>query len=144
MPGGGKTALDVAVTSPLQAGELLGAAQEQLAAARSYERRKLNDRDTARKCLEDGIELKPLIVESFGGWGPVAQQVFKTLAYTIAARTCKSMSLVTNELYGGLSIRLMRANARSILSRCSDESAEAPTHVDRARCTLILTNSSCN
>ena len=79
--------MDFAVTSPLQASALTDAARGRLAAAAAYEERKRLDRAPADRCAAQGIELVPMIVESFGGWGKAAQQALKVVARAKAART---------------------------------------------------------
>ena len=94
-----------------------GAARTQLSAAVSYEAEQLADRNTARRCTEQGIQLFPIIAESFGGGGPRAQTAFNVIARASATRVGQSVGLATIHLYEGLSTIIMRANARSLLAR---------------------------
>ena len=121
-------ALDFAVTSPLRQSEVLTAAKRQLSAATAYEGAKLADRDTCARCEQHGIRLVPVVAESFGGWGGMAQDLFRTLIHARAARSGETVSSVTTSLYTGLSIILMRANARALLARVPQE---AGVHADR-------------
>ena len=121
-------ALDFAVTSPLRQSEVQTAAKRQLSAATAYEGAKLADRDTCARCEQHGIRLVPVVAESFGGWGGMAQDLFRTLIHARAARSGETVSSVTTSLYTGLSIILMRANARALLARVPQE---AGVHADR-------------
>ena len=61
-----------------------------------------------------------MIVESFGGWGAAAQKAFSVIAKARAARQGCTESQASEQLYQGLSSKLMRANARSLLARIAD------------------------
>ena len=112
-----------------------------MAAARSYEAHKLEDRRTAQQCAEAGLTLVPMVAETLGGWGPAAQNFFRNLARTTAERQGIDPSIASNQLYEGLGIRLQRANARAVLSRTSallsscDNTAIATT---RSEAALVL------
>ncbi|CAK0861048.1 unnamed protein product [Prorocentrum cordatum] len=131
-PLGPPVALEFAVTPPLRQSAVQGAAARQLSAATSYEGAKLADRDTGARCEQLGIRLVPMVVESFGGWGEMAQDVFRTLIHARAARSGETVSNVTTYLYSGLSITLMRANARALLARIPQEAGVHADHVGRA------------
>ena len=132
-------ALDFAVTSPLRQSEVQGAAARQLSAATSYEGKKLADRDTGARCEQFGLRLVPMVVESFGGWGTMAQNVFRTLIHARAALSGESVSNVTTSFYSGLSITLMRANARALLARIPQEAGVHADLVGRAATLLQAT-----
>ena len=80
----GAVALDFAVTCPFQAALLSDSSQHSLAAARSYEAHKLEDRQTAQQCAAAGLTLVPMVAETIGGWGPAAQSFFRHLAKATA------------------------------------------------------------
>ena len=71
-----------------------------------------------------------MVAESLGAWGPEAQAAFKVLARSWATRKGQTYEVAISQLYEGLSIRLMRAAARSTLTRvaaavvATDEPAE--------------------
>ena len=137
-PGSGPVALDVAVTSPLQASRLEASARTALAAASEYEDHKRNDRETARQCAFHGLTLVPMVVESFGGWCQSAQDALRTLAHAWAAKQGTDVSTATSFIYAGLSSRLWRANARSLLARVGvEEERRLIGPVSRARGRLI-------
>ena len=98
-------------------GTLQAAASSTLAAAAQYEQHKLDDRDTAAKCREWGVRLVPMVAESFGGWGMAAQKAFKVICAAKAVRSGDDNSQATSQFYEGLSIKLARASARSLLAR---------------------------
>ena len=135
-PRGLPLAMDFAVSSPQQQSEVQAASVTQLCAATSYEARKLSDRDTASQCRRHGCHLAPMVVESYGGWGQIVQDNFKFLAHARAARTGESVSDISRILYSGLSITLMRANARSLLARVPAGNGWAVKSLDRSRTLL--------
>ncbi|KAL5474377.1 hypothetical protein EMCRGX_G026317 [Ephydatia muelleri] len=94
---GKPTALDLSVTSPLNPLTLLEAGVTAGAAAKATEERKL--KANTGKCADLG-------------WGFLFQ-TWVPFDYIIG----KSKSVVTHELYGRMSINLVRANATAILSR---------------------------
>ena len=110
-----------------------------MAAAISYEAQKRADRNTAERCAAHGITLMPIVAESLGGWGPCAQKVFNTIARASAARSGASVGVETSRLYEGLSTKLMRANARSLLARAGRSAIDITRACaqERARTTLL-------
>ena len=54
---------------------------------------------------------------SHGAWGLTARDFFSKLGSRLATSLGKSKSVVTHELYGRMSMNLVRANANAILSR---------------------------
>ena len=109
--------MDFDVTQPLQSSALEGASELMLSAATVYEGQKLAARGPAEQCRRHGFVLAPMVVESFGGWGCIAQSNLKFLCHARAARTGDSVIEVTSSLYAGLSTKLWRADARSLLAR---------------------------
>ena len=139
-PGGVPAALDFAVTSPLKMEGQGGAATTTLHAAMQYEEHKLADRDTAARCRRLGLQLKPMVVETLGGWGPEAQKVLWVVAKAQAAASGQLMSLALNHLYQGLAVKLQRANAGAMLARASavsSQSATALATLSRAEAALV-------
>ena len=122
-PGGQGIAMDFAVTSPLQLAGIRAAAGRELAAAEAYEEVKFADRDTARRCRDQGVRLVPMVAESFGGWGPEAQKAFKVLGRTLSNASGTAHGVVVAQLYENLSVKLMRAAARSALARATNAAA---------------------
>ena len=119
------------------------AAGRSLAAAMEYEAQNLEDRSTAQRCLDQGFKLVPMVVETLGGWGPMAQDIFKVVASTSAEVSGVDVSTATCQLYQAMSIKLQRANARAILSRISAASAASHNNTalaatSRSEAALVL------
>ena len=141
-PGLGPLALEFAVTCPLRDDMCYDASRHALAAAMD-EAAKLSDRDTGQRCAAQGFKLAPMVAETFGGWGPEAQHVFKQLAKANAESSGVEESVATNQLYEALGIKLQRANARAILShqaalaaaRCNNTTLTATS---RSEAALVL------
>ena len=109
---GKPAAFDLTVTSPLNPitlGVRCGSS------ALFAEARKHNANDS--KCAELGWVCIPLAVESYGCWGTEAQQSFSRLAARLAIQMGCSKSQATTTVYQRLSLLLVRANARALLSR---------------------------
>ena len=83
--------------------------------AKSAEHRKHTKNDP--KCAELGWRCIPLAVESYGAWGPEASKAFSQVATRLAIRGNTPKAKIVAELYGRLSLLLVRTNARSILCR---------------------------
>ena len=81
--------------------------------AKAAEHRKRTKNDP--KCAELGWQCVPLAVENYGAWGPEALKAFSQVASRLAIHGNTPKSKVVAELYGRLSLLLIRANARSIL-----------------------------
>ena len=73
------------------------------------------------KCVELGWRCIPLAVESYEAWRPEALRAFSQVATLLAfhGNTPKS-KVVVAELFGRLSLLLVRANAQSILVRSKE------------------------
>ena len=78
------------------------------------EAKKHNANDS--KCAELGWVCIPLAVESYGCWGMEAKQSFSRLAARLAIQMGCNKSEATTILYQRLSLSLVRANARALLS----------------------------
>ena len=57
------------------------------------------------------------MVETFGAWGRTAGQFFGELASRLAAQSHSSKTIMLNNIYGRLSLTLVRANARAFNAR---------------------------
>ena len=99
------------LTSPLNRTTLTEAGVRCGSSALVAEARKHNANDS--KCAERGWVCIPLAVESYGCWGMEAQQSFLWLAARLAIQTRQATTI----LYQRLSLSLVRANARALLSR---------------------------
>eukprot|EP00731_Ephydatia_muelleri_P027499 Em0019g372a len=112
---GKPAALDVSITSPLNPLTLLEAGVLAKSAAQVTEARKHQANDP--KCSELGWVCVPMVAESYGAWGDEASSIISSIASRLATSTCKSKSVVLNDIYGRLNVHLVRANATAILSR---------------------------
>ena len=59
----------------------------------------------------------PLVIETYGAWGPEAMACFSQLASRLSIRLQKPKSVILHELYGRLNTCLVRCVATAILSR---------------------------
>ena len=108
-------AFDVTVTSPLTPVTLKEASIHEGAAALAAKTRKHAANDA--RCQALGWSCIPLAVETFGNWGREAQCVFSRLATLLALRQGRPKSSTVRDIYGCLSISLVRSVARSIMGR---------------------------
>ena len=108
-------AFDITVTSLLSPKIVSEAGISAGVAAKAAESRKHEQNDT--KCSELGWQCIPLAVETYGAWGEEACNAFSCIAMREAILTNCSKSQVLGDLYGRLSIVLVRANARVIVAR---------------------------
>ena len=111
---GKPAAFDLTITSPLNPITLTEAGVRCGSSALFAEARKHNANDS--KCAELGWVCIPLAVESYGCWGTEAQQSFSRLAARLAIQMGCSKSQATTIVYQRLSLSLVRANARALLS----------------------------
>ena len=112
---GKPAAFDFAVTSPLNSSTLHEASVTAGSAAHATEARKHQANDM--KCAELGWVSIPVVVETYGCWGTEAKWALSQLASRLAMRLNSPKSTTTASLYGRLSITLVRANVRALLSR---------------------------
>ena len=112
---GKPAAFDLTITSPLNPTTLTEAGVKCGSSAQVAKVRKHAASDG--KCKELGWVCIPLAVESYGCWGMEAQESFKRLAARLAIQMGCSRSQATTTLYQRLSLSLVRANARALLSR---------------------------
>ena len=124
---GKDVAIDVTVTGPLCPSNVADAAREPRASlSKAYQRK---TRETAGACRLQGLVVLPLAMETLGGLHSGAVGQVKQLAACLAR--CKGLEEgdVTDQLFGKLSLTLMRGNALMITSRC--QGAEfPPTEID--------------
>ena len=97
---GKPAALDVSITSPLNPLTLLEAGVLAKSAAQVTEARKYQANDP--KCSELGWVCVPMVAESYGAWGDEASSIISSIASRLATSTCKSKSVVLNDIYGWL------------------------------------------
>ena len=117
-------AIDVTVTSPLAVSNVAGAAAEAGASlAKSYQRKL---RDTAEACRQGGLVFLPFAMETLGGLHSGAVTQVKQLAAALARCKGSNESEVTSQLFGRLSLALMRVNAMMLSTRCHSDDFPLP------------------
>ena len=112
---GKPAALDITITSPLCPAILGESCQQAGAAVLAAEARKLHS--NGPKCQEVGWSCIPLAVETYGNWGKEAHDTISRLASHLAIHQSSPKSSVVAEIYGRLSMTLVRSIARAILAR---------------------------
>ena len=74
-------------------------------------------------CQDAGFQLVPMVVEALGGWGPLAQDLFRVVAKASAEVSGLDVSMAACQLYQAMSVELQRGNALAILSHILAASA---------------------
>ena len=115
---GKDSAIDVTVTGPLCPSNVAGAAARAGDALEKAVKRK--SRETAEDCQREGLVFLPFAVETLGSLHQGAITQIKLLARALAR--CKGLEEgeVTDQIFGKLSLTLMKANALMISTRCQD------------------------
>ena len=111
-------AIVVTMTSPLCPSNVVEAAAKAGAALDKVYNRKM--KDTAEACRHEGIAFLPFAMETLGGLHPGAVATAGKLAAALARCKGAEGRVVTSQLFGRLSLTLMRANAVMISTRCQD------------------------
>ena len=117
-------AIDVTVTSPLASSNVAGAAAEAGASLTKACMRKT--RDTADACRREGLVFLPFALETLGGFHSGAVTQVKLLASALARSRGSEEGEATSQLFGRLSLNLMRGNALMLSSRHQDEDIPLP------------------
>ena len=123
---GKDAAIDVTVTSPPASSYVVGAATKAGSTPEKACQRKL--RETAEACRQEGLVFLPLAMETLGGLYAGAVTQVKQIAAALARKNGQEESVVTSQLFGTLSLNLMRGNTLLMLS--SRLQADCPPHVD--------------
>ncbi len=111
-------ALDFAVSSGMQAGELREAASTPELVFERYEAKKCKHLDTARLCAAAGFRFCPMVIEAHGGgWSPSARRVLDWIAGQGAAASGEVRAGVCLRVAQRMSCVLQRENARAVLKR---------------------------
>ncbi len=100
---------DVTVVNPMAASYVKGGAKKRLFAAGEREKNKIDKYDFNNK-------FKPLVIEAFGGIGGEFKDVMRDCANRISVRKNIAYSISMNNLRKRLVSRLMKHNARLVLS----------------------------
>ena len=112
---GRKLALDVSVTSPTQEALLHRAAE--IPATAIEARKASKNRTHFEHCQAQGVFFQPLVVETFGGWDPIAVDFLKKMATQEARRWGKTPALEIKHFFQRLSIALQRGNSALLIAR---------------------------
>ena len=124
---GKDAAIDITVTGPLAASNVEAAAAKAGAALDKACDRKL--RETADACRQEGLVFLPFAVETLGGLHPGAVTQVKQIGAALARSKGLEESVATGQLFGRLSLTLMRGNAVMLASRCQEDD-QLPPHID--------------
>ena len=124
---GRDAAIDVTVTGPLAVSNVSAAAARAGAALESACQRKL--RETADACRQEGLVFLPFAMETLGGLHAGAVTQVRQIAAALARSKGLQEGEVTGQLFGRLSLTLMRGNALMLSSRCQEDSL-VPPHAD--------------
>ena len=118
-------AIDVTVTGPLCPSNVDEAAARAGAALEKACQRKV--RENAEACQREGIVLLPFALETLGGLHKGAITQVKLIATALAR--CKGVNEgeATGQLFGRLSLILMKANSLMLSTRCQDADFPSPT-----------------
>ena len=111
-------AIDVTVTSPLAASNVSDAAAKPGASlGKACARKK---RETAEACRAEGLVFIPFAIETLGGFDTPATTQVKQLASALARSKGSDEREAASQLFGRLSLNLMRGNALMLASRAPD------------------------
>ena len=113
--GSGSAAFDITVISPLNPSIILKVGVSAGSAAKAAEVQKHSKYDA--KCSQLRWQCTPLAVEMYKAWGAEACNTSSFIASRVTIMTNKSKSMILSNLYGKLSIILVRSNARDIILR---------------------------
>ena len=88
-------------------------------------------REAAEACCQEGLVFLPFAVEleTLGGLHPGAVTLVKQIGAALARSKGLEESVATGQLFGRLSLTLMRGNAVMLASRCQEDD-QLPPHID--------------
>ena len=86
-------------------------------------------RETAEACRREGLVFVPFAMETLGGLHSGADTQVKQIGAALARSKGLEESVATSQLFGRLSLTLMRGNALMLASRCQEDCL-LPPHVD--------------
>ena len=124
---GKDAAIDITVTGPLAASNVVAAAAKAGAALEKACERKL--RETADACRQEGLVFLPFAMETLGGLHPGAVTQVKQIGAALARSKGLEESVATSQLFGRISLTLMRGNAVMLASRCQEDNL-LPPYID--------------
>ena len=111
-------AVDFAVTSGLQQGQITADDEEMSGVFASYEDYKFTYKDTGQQCAAQGITFFPFVIEAHGGGiSPKGRRLLGDLAKESAASQHLEPAQVALRMAQRISCSLQRESARAILRR---------------------------
>ena len=99
------------------------------AAAADYEK-KIKIPRYREACKNNNLSFVPMVVDSFGSWGPSSKPVFKYVSKTAALTRLANTDIAARYLRQTLSVTLQRYNALSILKHYVSPDLEFPSPPD--------------
>lgn len=108
------TCLDFAVTHPQQTVTLIRAGVESGSAAARYEEAVKLPR-YLQECAANALDFIPMVVETFGTWGKLADPVLSFIARAAAFNSKNDEDKTESFLRAALSVTLMRYNANTLI-----------------------------
>ena len=118
--------LDFAVINSQQPKYILKAGVMTGAAAADYEK-KIKIPRYREACKNNNLSFVPMVVDSFGSWGPSSKPVFKYVSKTAALTRLANTDIAARYLRQTLSVTLQRYNALSILKHYVSPDLEFPS-----------------
>ena len=112
---GKNTCLDVTATNALQAATVAGCAEDGAHAVNEAVARKL--RKYEARCSAEGLAYVPLVVDTFGGWHPLALETIGRLALELARATHGELGVVRRHLRQRLGILFLRDKVAMLWAR---------------------------
>ena len=108
------TCLDFAVINSQQPKYIHKAGVTKGAATAEYEK-KIKLPRYGKACADNGLTFVPMVVDSFGSWGPSSKKVFTYVCKAAALNRLANPDIAESYLHQSLSVTLQRYNALSIL-----------------------------
>ena len=120
-------ALDFAVISALGPSHWDDTWRTPAGAAEAYSVRKRHFHCTEQVCLQVGIQYRPIVLESQGGYSRAAASLLHRLADVVASAEGTDASVIRQRMFEQIAIAVARAKARAIKRRrhCTTNAASS-------------------
>ena len=112
-----RVALDVAVINALGQDHRRRTAEQPLAAAIAYGKRKANYQSTKARCIQEGIAFEPLVFEAQGGIEPRAAAILHRIAELVAALENGEVAKLKAQMMQRIATIIATQNALAIARR---------------------------
>ena len=120
-PGASRVALDFAVINALGSAHIETTRETSGAlAAHKYGERKLRYENTALRCIQEGIVLKPIVFTAQGAADPNSLKTLEVIHRGVAESNGQDIGKVRSDFMAKMSLTLLRANARATRRRDPD------------------------